>query len=96
MISNFLNLQSFNDGTAKSVSVSATEDASGGSEKFTFTIIDQVKTVTVNFRANQTQTVRVNHTASGKGEVKVEAKNSSQSLTEILDVDKNPGDDGSG
>jgi hypothetical protein len=95
MIKSFLNLQSFNDGTTKSVSVDATEDASGGMETFTFKIVDQTKTVRVNFASNQTQNVKVNHTASGKGLVKVTATNSPQSLALMLDVDKQPGDDGS-
>jgi hypothetical protein len=92
MINSFLNLQSFNDGQTKSVSVLATEDATGGTETLTFVIIDQTKTVTVNFASNQSQTVKVNHTASGKGLVKVSAANSQQTLSEILDVDKIPGD----
>jgi hypothetical protein len=96
MITRFLNLQSFNDGTTKSVSVDATEDVSGGMETFTFTIIDQTKQVSVNFASKQTQNVTVKHTAAGKGLVKVTAANSPKSLTLTLNVDKIPGDDGSG
>jgi len=96
MIAGFLNLESVNDGQTKSVSVLATEDVSGGMETFTFVIIDQTKTVQKNFTSNQSQTVKVNHTASGKGLVKVSAANSPQTLTAILDVDKQPRDDGTG
>jgi hypothetical protein len=94
MIAGFLNLQSFNDGQTKSVSVLATEDASGGMETFTFVIINETKTVQVNFASGQSQTVRVNHTAAGQGLVKVSAANSQQAIKQILNVDQQPGDDG--
>jgi hypothetical protein len=96
MIAGFGDLQSFNDGRTKSVSVVAAEDATGGMETLTFVIIDQTKTVKVNFASNQIQLVKVTHTASGKGLVKVSAANSPQTLTQLLDVDKQPGDDGTG
>jgi hypothetical protein len=96
MIAGFLDLQSFNDGKTKSVSVVASEDATGGTEILTFVILNETKVVTVNIPANQMQVVRVEHTASGKGLVKVSAANSPQTLALILDVDKQPGDDGTG
>jgi hypothetical protein len=95
MIAGFGNLQSFNDGKAKAVSVVCVEDASGGMETLTFVIVDQTKTVSVNFSSNQMQTVRVAHTASSNGVpalVQVSAANSPQTLTALLNVDKIPGD----
>jgi hypothetical protein len=96
MIAGFVKLQSFNDGKTKSVSVIAIEDASGGAETFTFVVIDQTKIVGKNFPPNDVQPVSVTHTASGKGLVKVSVANSPQTFTQILDVDKQPGDDGTG
>ncbi len=96
MIAGFRNLQSFNDGTTKSVSVSALENTTGGEEEIKFVIINQTKTVKVTFSANQEQTVSVNHTAFGKGTVTVSATGSQQATTKILNVDKQPGDDGTG
>jgi len=95
MIAGFGNLRSFNDGQAKSVLVTAVEDASGGMETITFVIVDQIKTVQVSFASGQMQPVRVTHTASSNGAkvlVKVSATNSPQTLTAMLDVDKIPGD----
>jgi len=96
MITIFRNLQSFNDGTTKSVSVAAT--SSGGTETIHFKIIDQPdKPVTVNFpAAGGKQTVSVNHTASGTGLVKVTADNSTATIEKMLNVDKKPGDSGTG
>lgn len=96
MISSFLNLASSNDGATKKVSVAALSDASGGMETFQFQILDQAKTVQVNFAANQWQTVSVVHTATGKGTVSVKATGSLVSETDILDVDKQPEDAGTG
>jgi hypothetical protein len=87
MISGFLNLQSANDGTTKTVSVFAQEDASGGTETLTFQILNQAKTVQVAFAPNQVRQVLVTHTASGKGIVTVSATGSPQTLSSILDVD---------
>jgi hypothetical protein len=95
MISGFLNLQSANDGKTKTVSVFAQEDASGGTETLTFQIIDQVRIAVAAFAPNQGQTVAVTHTASGKGMVTVSATGSRQTLSLILDVDKQPKDTGS-
>jgi hypothetical protein len=93
-------LQAFNDGKVppvKSVSVVALEDSSGGSETITFNINGQIKVVQVNnIPANQMQPVSVTHTSSGKGPVQVSAANSPKKLTVELDLDKVPGDDGSG
>jgi hypothetical protein len=47
------------------------------------------------FAPNQGQTVAVTHTASGKGMVTVSATGSRQTLSLILDVDKQPKDTGS-
>jgi hypothetical protein len=94
MIAGFQNLQSFNDGQTKKVSVFALEDASGGMETVQFQILDQTKTVTVNFAANQGQVVTMVHDASGTGLVVVTAANSGQSIRRILNVDKQPGDKG--
>lgn len=89
MIAGFIRLQSVinKDGT-KTVSVRATEDATGGTETITFEIINQTIPVKVTFDPNTTQTVSVNHTASGKGLVTVTAANSPQSIQRILDLDK--------
>jgi hypothetical protein len=95
MIAGFGNLQSFNDGQTKSVSVVAVEDASGGMETLTFVIFNQTKTVPVNFAPHQIQTVTVTHTASSNGTkvlVHVAAANSQQTLNALLDVDQVPGD----
>jgi ABC-type transporter MlaC component len=96
MITIFRNLQSFNDGKTKSVSVAAT--SSGGKETIHFKIIDQdAGPVTVTFpAAGGKQTVTVNHTASGVGLVKVTADNSTATIEKRLDVDKQPGDAGTG
>jgi hypothetical protein len=94
MIAGFQNLQSFNDGQTKKVSVFALEDASGGMETVQFQILDQTKTVTVNFASGQGQAVSVVHDASGTGLVVVTAANSGQSIRRILNVDKQPGDKG--
>jgi len=80
----------------KSVAVTAREDASGGMETITFNINGQIKSVQLNFASNQMQVVTVTHTASGTGLVEVTAANSPQSLTQMLNVDKIPGDDGNG
>jgi hypothetical protein len=95
MIAAFSNLQSFNDGSNKAVSVFAIEDATGGAETITFVVVDQTITVQVNFAPNQMQTVRVSHTASSNGAlalVQVSAANSPQTLAVRLNVDKVPGD----
>ena len=94
MISGFLNLESSNDGTTKKISVFATEDGTGGMETFQFTILNQVKTVQMNFAPNQGQQVTVVHTATGTGLVTVTATGSPQKSKRILDVDKIPGDTG--
>jgi hypothetical protein len=96
MIAGFLNLQSFNDGTTKTASVFAQEDANGGTEILQFRILDQFKSVQVRFTPNQGQTVSVAHTASGQGLVTVTAQNSPQSASRILNVDQQPGDGGTG
>jgi hypothetical protein len=88
VITGFINLQSFNKNGTKSVSVRATEDATGGMETIIFEIIDQTKTIQMNFPPNTSQTVSVNHTASGKGLVTVTAANSPQSIQRMRDVDK--------
>jgi hypothetical protein len=95
MISGFLNLQSFNDGTTKKVSVFAQEAGNGGLETIQFQVIDQALSVQVSFAANQGQMVSVVHTASGKGLVVVTAANSPQTTQKMLNVDKQPSDDGS-
>jgi hypothetical protein len=95
MITMFRNLQSFNDGKTKSVSVSAT--STGGTERIHFKIIDEDDTpVTVTFAAGGKQTVPAVHTKSGRGLVKVTADNSDKTIEKMLNVDKQPGDDGSG
>jgi len=61
----------------------------------TFVIADQTKTVQVSFSSNQIQTVKVTHTASCNGSpvlVKVSAANSQQTLSQLLNLDKQPGD----
>jgi hypothetical protein len=88
MIAGFIRLQSVNKDGTKTISVRATEDATGGTETITFEIINQTKIVQPTFAPNTTQTVSVNHTASGKGLVTVTAANSPQSIQRILDVDK--------
>lgn len=88
MIAGFIRLQSVNKDGTKTVSVRATEDATGGTETITFEIIDQTKTVTVTFAPNATETVSVNHTATGEGLVTVTAANSPQSIQRILNLDK--------
>ena len=94
MIAGFLNLQSFNNGTFKSVSVFAQEDATGGMETVKFDIVGELHSVDVSFAPNQGQVVAVVHTATGQGLVIVTAVNSPQSSKKILDVDKQPGDAG--
>ena len=94
MIAGFQNLQSLNDGQTRKVSVFALEDASGGMETVQFQILDQTKTVTVNFASGQGQVVTVAHDASGTGLVVVTAANSGQSIRRYLNVDKQPGDKG--
>jgi|SRR5579883_2931860 helix-turn-helix protein len=99
MISNFGNLICSNDGTTKTISVVAFEDASGGNETITFQFAGQSKTVQVNMAANTSQVVRINHTASSGNQailVQVSAANSQATLTQLLNLDKNPGDDGTG
>jgi prolyl-tRNA synthetase len=88
MIAGFIRLQSVNKNGKKTVSVRATEDAAGGTETITFEIIDQTKTVQVKFDPNATQTVSVDHTASGEGLVTVTAANSPQTIQRVMDVDK--------
>lgn len=88
MIAGFIRLQSVNKDGTKQVSVRATVDSSGGTEMITFEIIDQTKSVHMTFEPNTTQTVTVNHTASGTGLVTVTAANSPQSIQRMLDVDK--------
>ena|ERR1039458_6856665 len=94
LIVSFLNLQSFNDGTEKTVSVFAQEDAAGGTETLQFRILGQVKSVTVQFAPSQGQVVTVTHTASGQGLVSVTAANSSQRTDRILNVDQQSEDGG--
>jgi len=84
MIAGFQNLQSFNDGQTKKVSVFALEDASGGMETVQFQILDQTKTVTVELASGQGQVVTMVHDASGTGLVVVTAANSGQSIRRIL------------
>jgi predicted phosphatase len=96
MIAGLLNLQSFNDGSTKKVSVYALEDASGGLETLLFQVLDQSTSVQVQFAPNQGQVVTVTHTASGQGAVSVMAANSSLRIFRILNVDKQPGDSGTG
>jgi hypothetical protein len=88
------NVESANDGTTKTVSVFALEDAAGGNETLLFTIIDQHVKQEVSFAPNAGKTVSVTHTASGKGLVIVSAAGSKEMATLILDVDKQPGDSG--
>jgi hypothetical protein len=88
MIAGFIKLQSVNKDGTKTISVRATEDATGGTETITFEIINQTKTVQQTFAPNATQTVSVDHTATGKGLVTVTAANSPQSIQRMLDVDK--------
>ena len=95
MIAGFGNLQSFNDGQTKSVSVVAAEDASGGTETLTFVVFNQTITVQENFAPNEMKTVSVTHTASSNNTevlVHVSAVNSPHTLNALLDVDKVPGD----
>ena len=88
------NLESANDGKTKTVLVFAQEDNSGGSETLQFIIIDQTVTTKQTFKAGEGKTVTVTHTASGKGLVIASAVGSKESAMLILDVDKQPGDDG--
>lgn len=92
MIIDFITLKCANDGTTKTVTVFAKEDATGGVETIKFVIIDQPKTLQVTFAPNQGQPVTVTHTASGTGEVVVTAAGSQKTIKRILDVDKQPGD----
>lgn len=92
MIASFQYLRSHNDGGTRSVSVFATEDAAGGSETVTFTILDQTRTVQVDFAPRQSQLLKVDHTASGRGLVTVSASNSPRRLEAMLDLDL-PGDE---
>jgi len=94
MIVELLSLQSFSDGETKKVSVFAREDAAGGVETLQFHILDQVKSVSVQFAPNQGQVVTVTHTASGQGLVSVTAANSSQRIDKILNVDQQSEDGG--
>jgi len=88
MIAGFIRLQSVNKDGTKTVSVRATEDPTGGPETITFEIIDQTKIVQQTFAPNATQTVSVNHTATGEGFVTVTAAKSPQSIQRWLNVDK--------
>ena len=94
MIAGFLNLESANDGTTRTVSVFAQEDATGGTETLQFQILGQAKTVTVVFAANEGKTVTVTHTATGTGLVTVTATGSAQTSRRILNLDKQPKDIG--
>ena len=94
MIAGSLNLQSFNNGTIKTVSVFAQEDATGGMETIKFDIVGELHSVEVSFAPNQGQVVPMVHTAKGQGLVTVTAVNSPHSSKRILDVDKQPGDKG--
>jgi|SRR5580704_3150929 hypothetical protein len=94
MIAGFLNLQSFNDGTTKTVSVFAQADAAGGMETINFVIVGENHSVQVSFASNQGQVVTMAHTAAGQGLVIVTALNSPQSSKRFLNVDKQPGDAG--
>jgi len=94
MIAGFLNLESANDGTTRTVSVFALEDATGGTETLQFQILDQAKTVTAIFAKNEGKTVSVTHTATGTGLVTVTAAGSAQTSRRILDLDQQPGDVG--
>ncbi|SPE41410.1 hypothetical protein SBA3_4290009 [Candidatus Sulfopaludibacter sp. SbA3] len=99
MITEFGNLQSFNDGQAKSVSVVAAEDASGGMETINFDINGTVIPVQANIPSNGIQLVKVTHTVSsngGKVPVQVSAAGSPKTLTQLLDLDRIPGDPGTG
>jgi hypothetical protein len=87
MIASFLSLQSSNDGTIKTVSVYAQEDATGGAETIHFQIIDQFKSVEVRFAPNEGQMVTVTHTAAGQGLVTVTAVNSPAKASAILNVE---------
>jgi hypothetical protein len=94
MIAGFQNLESANDGTTRTVSVFALEDASGATETLKFQILGQPQTRTVVFAPNEGKTVTVTHTETGKGLVTVTATGSSQTSRRILDVGKQPGDVG--
>ncbi len=94
MISAFIDLESSNDGTTKTVSVFAIPDAAGGMETIRFDIVGELHSVQVNFLGGQGQMVTMAHTAAGQGLVIVTALNSPQSSKRLLNVDKQPGDTG--
>jgi hypothetical protein len=96
MIISLTNPRSTNDGTEKRIYVFAVEDANGGNETLNYTIIDQHPSAAYHFKAGEAKEVFVVHTASGTGEVRVEAVGSPVSTRARLQVDRVPGDDGSG
>ena len=87
MIISLLNLTATNDGTSKTVSVTAKEGGAGSTEIFDFTIIDQNKTATETFGASEEKEVKVTHTASGKGFVIVTNRSSGLARHCFLNVD---------
>ncbi len=96
MIIDLSNVRSTNDGTQKQIHVFAVEErnGAGGTETLTYTILEQVVTASYNFKAGEAKEVSVVHTASGTGEVFVECGNVNTRAR--LNVDRVPGDDGSG
>ena len=97
MINSLSNLRSTNDGTEKRVFVFAVEEpGDGGDRRLNFTIIDQNVSGTFHFNGDEAKEVSVRHTASGAGEVSVKAFGSTVSTRRRLNVDKQPGDDGTG
>ena len=67
MIIRMLNLTTTNVGGVKTASITAKEGGDGSTEVFHFTILDQNKSATVTFAANEQKVVTVDHTASGQG-----------------------------
>lgn len=96
MISLFKNLESFNDGTVKSVSVWAKEDDAGGKETILFDIINDKREVLEDFKPREGKVVKTTHSSSGQGLVVASAQNSTATIKRWLDVDKQPGDAGEG
>jgi hypothetical protein len=97
MIISLSNLRSTNDGASnKQVFVFAVADATGGLETLNFTIIDQQVSQDFHFQGGEAKEVSVSHRASGTGEVAVKAAGSTASTRRRLNVDKVPGDDGTG
>jgi hypothetical protein len=87
VIIRILELVTTNENGVKIASVRATEGPEAASETFTFTIIDQNVSVTVDFAALETKVVQAPHTASGKGFVIVTSQSSGLARHCFLDVD---------